>query len=170
MKKGLIPWRRNREVPVRREEGNPFLALHQSMNDLFDNFFTEFEEGVRGPLTGRLARQGGLLAPTVDVSETDDEVTVTADLPGLTEKEVEVTLDRDLVTIRGSRKEEREEKKKNYHLMERSYGEFHRVIPLPEGIDKDKAKATFKNGVLKLALPKLPEAKTERRQIDVKAG
>ena len=55
MKKGLIPWRRNREVPVRREEGNPFLALHQSMNDLFDNFFTEFEEGVRGPLTGRLA-------------------------------------------------------------------------------------------------------------------
>jgi HSP20 family protein len=169
MNKNLIPWRRSRELPVRRVEENPFLALHQRMNELFDGFFSDFEEGFTERRAGSLARRSGLAVPTVDVSETDDEVLVTADLPGLTEKDVEVTLDRDVVTIRGSRKEEREEKKKNYHLMERSYGEFHRVIPLPEGIDKDKAKATFKNGVLKLALPKLPEAKAERRHIDVTA-
>jgi HSP20 family protein len=171
MKRNLIPWKRNKEnVPMQRVEDNPFLALHQRMNGLFEDFFDDFEGAFRTPGLSPLNRTGFGGAPSLDVSETDDEVSVTADLPGLTEKDVEVTLDNDLLTIKGTRNEEREEKKRNYQVMERSYGEFQRVVPMPAGIDKDKAKATFKNGVLKLSLPKRPEAKTERRKISISTG
>ena len=101
------------------------------------------------------------------VSKSESEVTVTADLPGLTEKDVEVSIDHDLLTIRGRREVEREEKKHNYHVMERSYGEFHRVVPVPDSAEGTKAKATFKNGVLKLVMPKKPEAGSQRRLIPV---
>ena len=109
-------------------------------------------------------------APSVDVSETDDEVQVTADLPGLTEKDVEVTLEDGALTIRGEKKEEREEKKRNYHLVERSYGRFERAVALPHGIDPGKVKARFRNGVLHVTLPKTPENRSRSRAIEITAG
>ena len=171
MKRSLIPWRRGESaVPVRREEDNPFLALHENMNRLFDSFFSDFEGAFgRTDLSGA-GRPGFAVQPRLDVAESESEVTVTADLPGLTEKDVEVSLDRDVLTIRGRRELEREEKKHNYHVMERSYGEFHRVVPVPDRADASKAKATFKNGVLKLVMPKKPEAGSQRRLIPVTAA
>ena len=168
MTRKLIPWRRERtELAAQREEDNPFLSLHRSMNELFDDFFKDFEGAFRGSPWTALTRSAGTATPRVDVSETDEEVTVTADLPGLEEKDIAVTLDNDVLTIRGSRKEEREEKKKNYHLMERSYGEVQRSILVPGSVDKEKVKASFKNGVLKVAMPKLPEAKTTAKKIQI---
>ncbi len=170
MSKSLIPWRRDRgEIQTRREE-NPFELLHREMNDLFASFFRDFESPFRGlaPATGR--GPAAMSAPSVDVSETDDEVQVTADLPGLTEKDVEVTLDDGALTIRGEKKEEREEKKRNYHLVERAYGRFERSVALPHGIDPGKVKARFKNGVLHVTLPKTPESRSRSRAIEISAG
>jgi HSP20 family protein len=170
MSKSLIPWRRDRgEIQTRRED-NSFEVLHREMNDLFANFFREYNSPFSGlaPAAGRGPVVMG--APSVDVSETDDEVQVTADLPGLTEKDVEVTLDDGALTIRGEKKEEREEKKRNYHLVERSYGRFERSVAVPHGIDPGKVKARFKNGVLNVTLPKTPESRSRSRMIEISAG
>ena len=169
MNKNLIPWRRNRgEIQARRED-NPFEALHREMNDLFADFFREFESPFRGLAPALPQGFASATGPSVDVSETDDEVQVTADLPGLTEKDVEVSLDNDALTIRGEKKQEHEEKKRNYHLVERSYGRFERSIPLPAGVDLNRVKARFKNGVLHVTAPKTPEAKAHSRAIEVVA-
>jgi HSP20 family protein len=170
MTRKLVPWKRSQgsELPVRREENNPFLSLHRSMNELFDHFFRDFGGAFEQPAWSRAST--ALVSPSVDIAETDSEIAITADLPGLEEKDIEVSLDNDVLTIRGSRKEEREEKRKNYHLMERSYGSFQRTLHVPAGVDKDKVKASFKNGVLNVTLPKLPEAKAARRKIEISAG
>jgi HSP20 family protein len=139
------------------------------MNRLFEEFFADFERPFSGLITSPSFGRVSAFAPRVDVAETDKEVTITADLPGLDEKDVQVTVDEDLLTIRGSRKDEREEKRKSYHLVERSYGEFHRSIPLPAGLDKDHAKAVFKKGVLTVTLPKLPEAQSKRKTITIES-
>lgn len=176
MTRSLIPWKRNKaNVEVQRAGDNPFADLHRRMDELFDDFFSDmggvFQLTGQQPRTPRLfGREGSKGLMNIDVAETDSEVTVTADLPGLTEKDVEVTLDEDLLTIRGSRKEEREDKTKNYHLVERSYGEFQRMVALPGSIDRDKAKATFKNGVLTLTIPKRADARSNQRRIEIEAA
>ena len=111
------------------------MELHQRMNDLFDSFFEGW--GLPG-----LAPAGKpwALSPRVDVSETDDEVRVAAELPGMDEKDIEVTVENGLLTLRGQQKQEHEEKKRNYHLVERSYGEFHRTIALPGGVDETRTR------------------------------
>ncbi len=166
MSRSLIPWRRRAPAPARVED-NPFEVLHREMTSLFDGFFREFEQAFRG--WPGLARGGGpALAPAVDVSETDDEVHIAVDLPGLTEKDVEVSIDDDVLVVRGEKKQEREEKKRNYHLLERSYGRFERQVELPGGLDLDRAGAKFKNGVLTVTLPKRPNAQSRRRTIEVR--
>ncbi len=168
MNANLRQWRRNRgSVPAQRQEANPFLDLHREMTRLFDDFFGDFEGALKTPGWGLARRPVVGELPQLDIAETENEVTVTADLPGLTEKDVEVALDEDVLTIKGQRSEEKEEKRRNYHVMERSYGEFHRVVPLPSGVDPDKAAAVFKNGVLKLTLPKKLEAKTNAKKIAI---
>lgn len=122
--------------------------------------------GFRWPLTA-LEREPAFMAPRVNVAETGKEVEVTAELPGLEEKDIHVTLDENLLTIRGEKSAEHEKQKKNYHLMERSVGSFLRTIPLPPGVDPPRVKASFKQGVLKVALPKRPEAQAQRKQIKV---
>lgn len=171
MKTKLIPWRRgHKDVALRGREENPFAALHEGMDRLFEDFFGEFETALQTPGTGWMTTRSGGSLPRLDVAETDEEVRVTADLPGMTDKDVSVSLDGDLLTIRGHREESREDKKANYHMMERSYGEFHRVVNVPAGVDPDKVKATFRNGVLHLTLPKRPEVQGHRKQIPVRAG
>jgi HSP20 family protein len=83
------------------------------------------------------------------------------------EKDVQVTLENDILTIKGEKKQEQEEKKQNYRMVERSYGEFQRVISLPASVDKEKIKATFKKGVLKVILPKTPESKSTQKRIAI---
>ncbi len=170
MTRGLVPWkRRQSERPARIRRGgngNPFLALHDEMEDLFDDFFSDFGWGeLPGLREGR--RTATPLAPRVDVDESDDEIAVSAELPGLEEKDVEVSLDEDVLTISGEKRDEWEDKRKNAYISERSYGRFERSIPLPAGVDRENVKARFKKGVLHVTIPKTQEARADRKQIPV---
>jgi HSP20 family protein len=107
-------------------------------------------------------------APAVDMVDHKEEFVLRADLPGLDEKDIEVTVEDGTVTIRGERKQETEEKKEDYYCSERSYGVFARTLPLPAGVEADKVRATFKKGVLEVHLPKAKEAKGKK--IEIKAA
>jgi len=109
-------------------------------------------------------------APAVDIVETDKAYQVTAELPGMDEKNIEVKVVNDGLRIRGEKKEEKEEKKKDYFLSERRYGSFERYFRVPEGVDADKIEASFKKGVLTVTLPKKPEAQKPEKKIEVKAA
>jgi HSP20 family protein len=107
-------------------------------------------------------------APAVDMVDHKEEFVLRADLPGLDEKDIEVTVEDGTVTIRGERKEETEEKKEDYYFSERTYGVFARTLPLPAGVEADKVKATFKKGVLEVHMPKAKETKCKK--IEIKAA
>lgn len=142
---------RNRLSPYRSGGfGDPFVSLHREMNRLFDDIF-------RGSLAAPQGEQygpGGMLTPHIDVSETDKEVRICAELPGVKEDDVDVTLNDDVLTIRGEKKFERKDEKENYHFMERSYGSFQRSLRIPYRVNPDEVKADFENGVLTVSLPK----------------
>ena len=110
----------------------------------------------------------GRFAPEIDISETDKEICVSAELPGIEQKDLEVTMTHGSLSIRGEKRKEETEEKKNYYRAERSYGSFERAIPLPSAVDSGKAKAEFKRGVLTIRLPKSPEAQAQPKRIDVK--
>jgi HSP20 family protein len=161
----LIPWNRSREVMVRRgEEANPFVTLHREMNRLFDDAFRGFD---LAPFEfGR--RFGRTLGwPNIEVSETDKEVKVTAELPGLEEKDVEVELANGVLVIKGEKKTETEDKDQLF--SERYYGRFERRIPV-EDIEEDKVNAAFRNGVLTVTMPKSAQAQRQVKRIAVNGG
>lgn len=157
----LIPWRRNRGSIATQEAPDPFAALHREMNRLFDDFWRAFDGAQFGD--GR-----GVRWPEVDVDERDDEVVVSAELPGLDEKDIEVSLRDDVLTIRGERKVEHEDARK--HLSERYYGRFERTIPLGIEVEGDKARASFGNGVLTVTIPKSADARHRVRRIPIAQG
>jgi HSP20 family protein len=159
----LIPWNnRGREVGMRRgEEMNPFLTLHREMNRLFDDVVRGFDVGPFGS-NGLLDRT--IAWPNIEVSETDNEVKVTAELPGLEEKDVEVELANGALAIRGEKKTETEDKERLF--SERTYGRFERRIPV-EDVEQDKVSASFKNGVLTVTLPKSPAAQQKVKRIAI---
>ncbi len=167
--KSLVPWNRwfRKSIPVRREEENPILALRHEMDRLFDEFTREWFD--LAPFEPFAWKSSGFV-PKVDVTEDDKEVRVSVELPGMEEKDIDVSLTRDSLTIKGEKKVEKEDKGKDYYRMERSYGAFQRTIPLPEGIDTDKVEATFRNGVLTVVLPRTEEAQKEIKKIPVKTS
>jgi len=142
----LIKWRPFRELSSMRRE----------IDRIMDRFFD----------TDRITE--GMWLPDVDVSETPEEIVVKADIPGIDEKDLSVTLSGDNLIIKGERKEEKEEKGKHFHRIERSYGSFQRSIPLPVAVETDKIDATYNNGVLEIHLPKTAEAKPKQIKISVK--
>ena len=157
--KSLVTSRR-RSVPERHEQDDPFILLRREIDSLFDNFFS----GVnRGPFENRQ----GIFNPKVDVTETDKDIKVRAELPGMDEKDVEVSLNKDTLTIRGEKKAEKEHEGKAYYRMERSYGSFSRTIPLPVEVDTDKIEAQLKKGVLTVTLPKSAKAVDKTKKISV---
>ena len=158
-------WRRSEAPMQRAEDQSPFFALQREMNRVFDDFF-------RGVDLSPFDRVGsyGSFTPSIDVRQDDKEVLIKAELPGLDEKDVEVTLTEDTLTIRGEKKEEKEEKEKGYWHHETRYGSFHRSIALPAGINTDKADARFKNGVLTVSLPLYEEARAKAKKIAVKTA
>jgi HSP20 family protein len=165
----LIPWKwGKRNVPVRREDSLPeysnFFSLQQDMNRVFDNFFRAFEGAALSPF----AETSSMYQPQVDVTESAKDLRVSIELPGLDEKDLDVSISSDSLTIKGEKREVREENTNGYHRMERHYGAFHRTIPFPCGVDKDKAEATFKRGVLTVVLPKNKEGQQEIRKITIK--
>jgi HSP20 family protein len=163
----LIPWSRQENrlpVPVSAERGrdndtHPLLSLHREVNRLFDDVFRGF--GV--PAFAGFDRTAGW--PHVELGETDKEIRVTAELPGLDEKDVEITVEDGALTLRGEKRSEVEDKDRGY--TECSYGRFERRIGLPKGVDRDQANATFRNGVLTVTLPKTEAANENVRRIPV---
>jgi HSP20 family protein len=147
-----------------RPDANPFGSLQREVDRLFE----EFSRGLPMLATSALMN----IVPRVDVTETDKEIEITAELPGLERKDVEISLEDDVLTIRGEKKFESEQdnkkdgENKNYHLNERSYGVFYRVLQLPPGIDPSTVKATMSNGVLKITIPK--PARAQAKKIEVK--
>jgi HSP20 family protein len=140
--------------------GETFGALQHEIDRVFDDF-GHFRFG-RGGLS--------LGAPRIDVSESDGDYVIEAELPGVDPKEVEVSLDGDVLTIKGEKKIDREDKSKDYHVVERAYGAFERSVALPFKADETKIQATFANGVLRITAPKPAEAKTEKRKIEIAAS
>ena len=134
-------------VPVRREEGSPFALLRREMDSVFDNFFRGFE---MEPFESRFSA----FSPKVDLTENDKEIKVSVELPGMDEKDIDISLNKDALTIRGEKKEEKEQKGKDYYRMERSYGTFSRTIALPAEVETDKIEASLKKGVLTVTLPR----------------
>ncbi len=160
----LVPWNRKKDSLVTQAGEAPIYALQKEVNRLFDEFWNSFD---LTPFRS-IEHLAGARMPKVDITETDDEIIVSAELPGLDEKNIEVLLSRDTLTIKGEKKEEIEDKKKNYRHVERSYGAFQRTIALPSEIETEKVSATFKKGVLVVTLPKTMEAKKEVKKIAVK--
>ncbi len=158
--------RRNRdETPAVRRSAGDLLSLHRDFNRLFDELMEDID-AFPFPRPGKGMRT---FTPNVNVSESDQEVKVTAELPGMDEKDIEVSLDNNTLTIKGEKKEEHEVKAGHSYHMERSYGAFHRVIPLPAQVNPAKAKANFRKGVLAVELPKTAPGKSGGRRIEVKA-
>lgn len=165
-KKEVVPAKgAGAQMDTRSEWEHPFAAFQKEMNKLFESFFGGFDLKPSTHLEGRSA---AAFTPRVDVSETDKEIKVSAELPGIDEKDIDVSLTRDTLTIKGEKKEEKEDKGKDYYRMERSYGSFTRAISLPIEVDTDKAKATFKKGVLQVVLPKSAKAIQETKKVAVK--
>lgn len=165
--------------PVRREGAsgkagaivNPFHQFHEEMDRLFDQAFRGFGVspfGLNQPPLPRLA--DGMLRPTLDLGASEKEYTITVEIPGVDEKDVKLEIANDTLTIRGEKKQEKEEHEKNYYRMERSYGSFQRVLSLPEDVNQDGVKASFKNGILTVTLPRKALPKPEVKHIEVKNG
>jgi HSP20 family protein len=158
----LIPWNRGRDVTVRHgEEANPFLALHREMNRLFDDAFRGFDLAPFGFGRGFDRTIGW---PNIEVSDTDQEMKLTAELPGLEEKDVALELANGVLVIKGEKKTETEDKDRLF--SERYYGRFERRIPV-EGVDEDKISASFRNGVLTVTLPKTAQAQRQVKRIAI---
>jgi HSP20 family protein len=150
-------------APTARPAERGLWSIHDAIDRMFDDFFRGYEiEPLRW--------EAGTALPSVDVAETDKEITVSADLPGMDEKDIEVSLSKDRLVIKGEKKEEKEEKKKDYYRKERRFGSVYREISLPCEVVTDKAAAEFKKGVLTITLPKSPAVLQETRKIPVKGA
>ena len=164
----LIPWGRsnNAQAPAnyRSEEANPFLSLHRDVNRLFDDVFRSLDRGFPsfGPLSTVAAGW-----PSVEISETEKTIKVTAEVPGLDDKDIEVMLNDGVLTIKGEKRSETEDKEKQF--SERYYGRFERHIQVGPEVEQDHVEASFKNGVLTVTLPKTEKAQTQVKRIEIKS-
>jgi HSP20 family protein len=140
---------------------DPFAQMRAEMDRLFENFIGR---GVFGSPTQWQATQ---LTPSIDVRENEKEIVVDAELPGMNENDVQVVVREGVLSLKGEKKSERDEKKDTYHLVERSYGSFDRSFRLPEGVNEEQIKADFNNGVLHVVVPKRPEAAKAERKIPI---
>ncbi|MCL7489273.1 MAG: Hsp20/alpha crystallin family protein [Desulfobulbaceae bacterium] len=158
--------------PVYTEGGvlNPIVQLHREVDRIFEDAFrgsgiAPFKTDIFPSMTA-----AGLLKPQVDIGATEKEYSITVEVPGVDEKDVKVEITNNTMTIRGEKKQEKEEKDKNYYRVERSYGSFQRVLSLPEDADQENVKATFKKGVLTIKMPKKQLPKPDVKQIEIKSS
>jgi HSP20 family protein len=180
--KKLAPWnwfkkeQEGNTLPIRRQDtqtkyADPFTQIRQEIDKVFDSAF----KGLGFPSIG-LGRelspmaQTDWLKPTLDIGASDKEYTISVELPGVDENEIQVELVNDTLKIKGEKKQEKEEKERNYYRMERSYGSFQRTLSLPEDADQDDIKAVYKNGVMNITIPRKTASKTEAKQIEIKTS
>ena len=168
-----IPVETDKTAPSALRPSRPLESLRREMDRLFDDF------GIgtwRSPFRGsffdmdpfRRAKAAFSGVPAVDVTETERGYKVTAELPGMDEKNIEVKIANGMLMIKGEKQEEKEEEKQDYYVRERSFGSFERTFPVPDGVDLDKVDASFKKGVLTVTLPKTAEAQKEEKKITVR--
>ncbi|MDT8271738.1 MAG: Hsp20/alpha crystallin family protein [Desulfomonilia bacterium] len=165
--KYMTPWKWGRKdiAESSEYEGHPVDMFRREMDRLFDDFFKGF--GLR--TFGEERDVYGKFSPQINMTEDEKFIQVTAELPGMDEKDIEVNLTKDSITIKGEKKEETEQKDKGVYYLERSFGSFMRAIPLPQEVDGNKAEASFKKGVLKISLPKLAREKQTQKKITIKS-
>jgi len=151
----LVRW-----SPTRWDPFGELSALQERMNRLFEDLF---------PVTRREKEElnAGTFYPAIDIYEEDKEIILKAELPGIKKKDVHVEINDGVLTLRGERKFENEDKRDNYHRIERGYGSFHRSFTLPTAVDRDKIKAHYKDGLLEVTLPKAEEAKPKSIPVEV---
>jgi HSP20 family protein len=149
---------------LRDDERDPFLSLHREVNRLFDDVFRGFGSGLTSFSS---ASNFGAGWPNVEVSDSNNQIKVTAEMPGLEEKDIEVLLEDGVLTLKGEKKSETEDKEKQF--SERYYGRFERRIPLGAEVEDDQVNATFKNGVLTVTLPKTAKAQSQVKRITIKS-
>jgi HSP20 family protein len=156
----LIPWSRGTGTSPRRQElDHPLMSVQREIDRLFDDFW----RGANVPGFGGAS----MISPRIDVSENEKEIVVTAELPGLEERDVEVLLADNALTLKGEKKAERNESEHGYVYKERSFGSFRRTLPLDAEVNPDEVDARFHNGVLTVTLPKSPEVQKKGWKIDV---
>lgn len=164
----LIPWVRAKEQTFTGENGrtnNSLASLQRDINHVFEDFWQNAENGWNDRDVVM-----GMSSPSTDITETDTSIDVSIELPGMTEDDIDISLSKNEMTIRGEKRIEHEEERKGVYMSERSYGSFYRTVPLPAGVDADKAEARFKNGVLTVSVPKTAEAQSKIRRIPVKSA
>lgn len=163
--KHITPWhhRRGSELDVRRDT-DPILRLQREMNRMFETFF----DNPFGAMRSMEGFEG--FAPNIDVYETDREIRMDVELPGMDEKDIDISLRNNILTISGKRENEETEKDKSYYRHERSFGSFRRSIQLPEEVDDQRIEASYSKGILKVVLPKHEQSVTTRRKIEIKKG
>jgi HSP20 family protein len=164
---------RKADRPAAPVEWRPFDNLKREVDKLFEDFGVSSWRHPFGRSTFEAepfwrAELGLAKAPAVDIVDKDQSYEITAELPGMDVSNIEVKFADGTLTIKGEKSEEKEEKKKDYYLSERRYGSFHRSFRVPDGVDADKIEANFKNGVLKLSLPKTAEAQKSEKKIAIK--
>lgn len=185
--KKWVPWNwfnreedeANKTLPVQREKAqelsstlmHPLKEFHQEIDRLFDRVFQGFGLSSVGfeqfPSTQQV---DGMLKPILDLGASDKEYTVTVEIPGVNKKDVKLEIANDTLIISGEKKQEKEEKDRNYYRVERSYGSFRRVLSLPEDVDQNSIKANYKNGVLTVSMSRKELPKPDVKQIGIKAG
>jgi HSP20 family protein len=171
------------QVPVEVKKTNPapvpdaWQSFRGEMDRLFDRFAGGFGFGLPSfrrlfdvEPTSRRESSFSFAAPAIDVTEDDKTYKITAELPGLEQKNLDVTISGDMLTLKGEKHHEKEEKDKNHYLSERAYGSFQRSFALPESVDRDKISADLSKGVLTITLPKTAEAQKPQKKIEVKAA
>jgi HSP20 family protein len=161
--RNLIPWHRDRETIAVRRDAEPMFALQDRLNRMFDDFFRGV--GISPWSTGT----AGLTIPSVDVSETAEEIRVEAELPGVDEKDIQLTLTDEILTIAGEKQSEERTEQQDYHHVERSWGSFRRTVKLPCEVVADRASASFRKGVLTVRLPKKEPSAANVRKIPVRS-
>jgi HSP20 family protein len=168
-----VPGKVEKMTPSTLQPWRPFESFRRDVDRLFDDFAggtwrSPFGRSLFEPF--RRAETAFSSVPAVDITQTDKGYEITAELPGMEDKDIEVKLANGVLTIRGEKRDEKEEKNKDYYLRERSFGSFERSFQVPENIDTDKISAGFKKGVLTIMLPKSAEAQRAEKKIEVKAS
>jgi HSP20 family protein len=169
-----LPVKEEKTEPSSIGAWQPFESLRQEINRLFDDFgWGSWQPFPRSLFAAEpLFRRGLMRAtmPAVDLVESDKAYEITAELPGMDNKNIDIKVTDGRLTIKGEKQEEKEEKKKDYYLHERRFGSFERSFDLPESVDAEKIEASFKKGVLTVTLPKKAEAQKPAKKIEVKAA
>lgn len=170
------------DTPVQVKKATPVQSavpdIWRSFRSEMDRVFDRFSSSSGFPAMRRMFdlepfwRQESsfdFAAPAIDVTEGETAYKITAELPGISEKDVEVSVTGDVLVLKGEKRQEREEKEKNRYLSERAYGAFQRSLPIPDGVDRDAIAAEFSKGVLTVTLPKSKEAQKQQKKIEIKA-